>query len=136
MCAFVLGKETICLVYNLYAHTNGENCNGAAERTKDIIRIILDDIKQQPKGPVLILGDLNCRTAMIQCLQDELEQGRLIDVGVQAQKMANPVKTSHAKRIERSAQQDVTTYLPTQKPSNLLRTLKSTMMLNLMCIAR
>ena len=56
LCGFVLGKETTCLVYNLYAYAGGETSKEAANITNDVIRIVLDDIKQQPKGPVLIVG--------------------------------------------------------------------------------
>ena len=53
---FVLCDETTCLVYNIYGYTGSENSKEAASRTNDIIKLILEDAKHQPKDPMLIVG--------------------------------------------------------------------------------
>ena len=61
---FVLCGRTTCLVY-IYGFTGGETNKEAANRTNDIIKLILEDAKQQPRGPMLIVGDLNASTSKI-----------------------------------------------------------------------
>ena len=57
-----------------------------AERTNDLLSAVLDDIKLQPPGPVLIVGDLNGDLANFKCLQKYFEKKDLIDVGGQTQR--------------------------------------------------
>ena len=53
------------------------------------MKIIIIDAKEQPQGPILILGDLNASTARIEKLAEELKDKSLIDVGAQAEKFGN-----------------------------------------------
>ena len=59
------------------------------ERTNELIRIIKDDIKRQPKGPVLILGDFNCTLGNVIGIANDIKNVDLIDVGSQVEKFGN-----------------------------------------------
>ena len=76
-------------MYDIYGHTGGEKDNEAAGRTNDTMKIIITDAKEQPRGPIPIVGDLNASTARIDKLAVKLKDRRLIDVGAQAEKYGN-----------------------------------------------
>ena len=84
-----LGPKTTVLVYDVYFRTGADTDKEAMERTNDMLKIIKDDIKRQPKGPVLILGDFNCTITRIAEISDDLDAKDLIDVGSQADKFGN-----------------------------------------------
>ena len=84
-----LGPQTTVLVYDVYFHTGADTDKEAMERTNDMLKIMKDDIKRQPKGPVLILGDFNCTITRIAEIHDDLDAKDLIDVGSQADKFGN-----------------------------------------------
>ena len=86
----MLCDQTMCLVYNVYGYTGADERSENAARTNDIFKIIFEDIKEQPHGPVLIVGDVNASTRKISKLAYELEQTNFIDVGAQAEKYGNP----------------------------------------------
>ena len=75
-----LGPKTTLLVYNGYFHTGADTDKEAMERINDMLKIIKDDIKRQPKGPVLILGDFNCTITRIAEIRDDLDARNLLDV--------------------------------------------------------
>ena len=82
-------SQTTCLVYNVYFHAGADSNKDAMERTNEFLRITKDDIKKQPKGPVLILGDFKCTLSNILEISKDIENLELIDVGSQAEKFGN-----------------------------------------------
>eukprot|EP00973_Karenia_brevis_P079790 11072025-Karenia_brevis.AAC.1 len=46
-----------------------------------MLRIVFDELQTQPKGPIVILGDLNAEPQDIPTLQAHLDQGDFVDLG-------------------------------------------------------
>ena len=72
-----------------YGYIGGETNKEAANRTNDIIKIILEDAKQHPRGTMMIVGNLNSSTCKIASLDIESKESRLIDMGAQAEHFGN-----------------------------------------------
>ena len=84
-----IDRDVYVLVYDTYGYTNGDVSDDTADRSNDIIEAIIDDIKCQPRGPVLILGDLDASIHRPDCLNQGIKDKRLTDVAAQADKWGN-----------------------------------------------
>ena len=67
--------------YVFYGVTNGDICPKAKQTSNSIMDAILDDMKQQPKGPKMIVGDFNASISSLPLLQDSILIGELFDIG-------------------------------------------------------
>ncbi len=76
------------LVYNVYGWTNGATVKLSAERTAAILQAIFSDVELQPKGPVLIVGDLNGDLDSFKILKSKLEEN-WVNIGSQAHQWGN-----------------------------------------------
>ena len=74
-------SKSVLMVYVVYGVTNGDTCPKAKQTTNAIIDAILDDIKLQPKGPKVVVGDLNASVVSLPLLQECVLKGELIDIG-------------------------------------------------------
>ena len=88
--AIQLSRDITVSVYNLYGWTNGNLNSEAATRTDSLIQAILSDVSLQPRGPVLIVGDLNGDPATFPSLKEALATNTFIDVGAQAHQWGSP----------------------------------------------
>ena len=71
-------------VYNLYDYTGGSKNPANAGKTNQLLRAILLEIEAPPKGPTLIVGDVNADIDSTPVLQNVVEAGLFIDVGAHA----------------------------------------------------
>ena len=69
------------LIYDVYGWTNGAHNKSAAERTDDHLSAIIEDIRLQPPGPVMVLGDFNAEPQSFKTFYEEVKDNKLIDLG-------------------------------------------------------
>eukprot|EP00973_Karenia_brevis_P089689 12398981-Karenia_brevis.AAC.1 len=74
-------NNIILTVANVYGWTNGHYDESAASRTDNLLHAILEDFKQQPSGPKLIVGDLNAETSDYPSSASVLDNGEYVDLG-------------------------------------------------------
>eukprot|EP00973_Karenia_brevis_P051288 7124261-Karenia_brevis.AAC.1 len=46
-----------------------------------MLRVVFNELQTQPKGPIVIFGDLNAEPQDIPTLQAHLDQGDFVDLG-------------------------------------------------------
>ena len=85
-----LQNKGVALVYSLYGWTTGETNNITAQRTNDLIQIILQDMNAKPRGPKFILGDFNATPDRLHALRDAIEDQTLFDIGADSMKYGTP----------------------------------------------
>ncbi len=69
------------MTYVVYGWTNAEANDEAAARTDDLLTLIVQDLQLQEVGPKLIAGDFDGTLQSLVNFNDEIVNGRLVDIG-------------------------------------------------------
>ena len=77
-------KNQFILIYSLYGWTNGDCCTANASRTDDLVALCLADCALRPKGPKMIVGDLNASVQNLPHLNEIIQEGNWFDLGARA----------------------------------------------------
>ena len=69
----------------MYGRTGGINGSKAADRTNDLLAILVNEFDSQESGPKMIVGDLNGDLENLTIIQHLLQDRGWVDLGSQAQ---------------------------------------------------
>ena len=83
-------QATTLLVAVLYGWTGSIKGSAAAEKTDDLCKIMLEELRQHPRGPILIMGDLNAEIEDLPVMRDLLDSGAWTDIGADAHIWGQP----------------------------------------------
>ena len=81
-----IGNGEVALVYVIYGHTNGNGDPEARGRTDDLLGLIFLDMDMQVPGPKFVMGDFNATVQNLPHLSDQIEKGKVYDIGAIASK--------------------------------------------------
>ena len=82
--AFNLHGAQVITVYTLHGYSGGNQKPERAARTRILTRAIDAEIKAQPKGPTMIVGDFNIDVKKLQSFADLLPDEHWMDLGANA----------------------------------------------------
>ena len=86
------------LVFNIYGWTGGDTHNEAAQKTNQLCEAIFKELEETPRMPYLIVGDLNASLGTLAAVQEELDKGRIQDLGTISEALEEtqgPTPVSH-----------------------------------------
>eukprot|EP00973_Karenia_brevis_P051243 7117758-Karenia_brevis.AAC.1 len=78
--AIILPNDVVIFLVNIYCWTNGHTNTLAADRSDDLMHIVLLELQSQPQGHRIIAGDLNADVCDLPSLQSVIDDGSFIDV--------------------------------------------------------